>query len=51
MKKDAEIEALRADSVKKDAEIEALERANAHDGGPHAPPSHSTLSGKAEKSR
>ncbi len=51
VKKDAEIEALRADNVKKDAEIEALKRANAHDGGPHAPPSHNTLSGKAEKSR
>ena len=47
----AEIEALRADNERKDAEIEALKRANAHDGGPHAPPSHNTLSGKAEKSR
>ena len=47
----AEIEALEADRERKDAGIEDLKRANAHDGGPHAPPSHNTLSGKAEKSR
>ena len=51
VRKDAEIDDLRADGVRKDAEIDALKRANAHDGGPHAPPSHNTLSGKAEKSR
>ena len=57
-RKDAEIDglsaenkALRADNERKDAEIVALKRANAHDGGPHTPPSHNTLSGKAEKAR
>ena len=52
VKKDAEIEALRADNVKKDAEIEALERERARRRPACAPPpSHNTLSGKAEKSR
>ena len=47
----AEIDGLRSDKARQAAEIDGLKRANAHDGGPHAPPSHHTLSGKAEKSR
>ena len=47
----AENGALKADNERKNAEIEALERTNAHDGGPNAPPSHNTMSGKAEKER
>ena len=43
--------ALKDDNGRKDAEIEALKRANAHDGGPHSPPSKKTLSGKAETAR
>ena len=52
VRKDAGIEALRADNVRKDAGIEALERERARRRPACAPPpSHNTLSGKAEKSR
>ena len=50
-RKDAEIEALTAENERQAGEIAALKRANAHDGGPHAPPSHRTMSGKAEAAR
>lgn len=47
----AEIERLTEEGGLQAAEIEALRRANAHGGGPHAPPADRTLSGKAEAAR